>query len=289
MVNAVRSPVSHPTRLAVQKNLCKGSNTFISFWRTDNAGDSNDNQITIRTTSRLIFNCRVYWGDGTDDYITSYDDPAWTHTYPAIGDYEVRIEGFFNEFAFGNQGDRQKLMEIRQWGVYNPTDLNSQFYGCRYVTMPASDKMVFTLTGLFNFFRDCEQITTFPSLRIADISRVEGMNNFFRECINLEEDFSIWDTSSVTTVNNMFRDCPAIDFDMGSWNITSITSAVNFLGLSQLSTANYDSTLIGWESQDVNDNISVHFGTSTYSTDAAAARAALIADHSWTITDGGAA
>jgi len=58
-----------------------------------------------------------------------------------------------------------------------------------------------------------------------------------------------------------------------------------------LSTENYDALLIAWAAQDVSSGEALHFGSSEYTGGgtAAAARAALIAEHSWTITDGGTA
>jgi len=65
----------------------------------------------------------------------------------------------------------------------------------------------------------------------------------------------------------------------------------NFMRDITISTANYDALLIGWEGQSVVDGLSPHFGGSEYTSGGAAAtaRAALIADHGWTITDGGTA
>jgi len=57
-----------------------------------------------------------------------------------------------------------------------------------------------------------------------------------------------------------------------------------------LSTANYNALLVGWEAQSVQTGVALHGGNSKYTaapSDAATARAALIADHSWVITDGG--
>ena len=55
-----------------------------------------------------------------------------------------------------------------------------------------------------------------------------------------------------------------------------------------LSTANYDSLLVGWNAQVLNPGITFSGGNSTYCSDAAiAARANMIASDSWTITDGG--
>jgi hypothetical protein len=55
-----------------------------------------------------------------------------------------------------------------------------------------------------------------------------------------------------------------------------------------LSTANYNSLLIGWATQTVKNGVSFHGGNSKYSPGAAAtARAVLIGTYGWTIIDGG--
>ena len=56
-----------------------------------------------------------------------------------------------------------------------------------------------------------------------------------------------------------------------------------------LSIANYNATLISWESQSLQSNVTAAFGNSQYSAfgTAANARASIISNYSWTITDGG--
>jgi hypothetical protein len=88
----------------------------------------------------------------------------------------------------------------------------------------------------------------------------------------------------------------AVTFDQdlrsGSWivDVSAVTNMSNMFNNITLSTANYDSILTGWEALAVQNNVSFHGGSSTYSTGApATARANLIADHTWTITDGGPA
>jgi hypothetical protein len=55
-----------------------------------------------------------------------------------------------------------------------------------------------------------------------------------------------------------------------------------------LSTANYESLLIGWNAQTLGDYVSFDGGNSKYcSAEAAAARANMITSDSWFITDGG--
>ena len=94
-----------------------------------------------------------------------------------------------------------------------------------------------------------------------------------------------------TDISSMLRNCPDFDQSLASWIITGITDATNFLSGGQLSTLNYDDTLISWSAQAVQPNVTIHFGTSKYSagpSPAATARLILTsAPNNWIITDGG--
>lgn len=89
-------------------------------------------------------------------------------------------------------------------------------------------------------------------------------------------------------MDRMFQSATAFNQNLGGWNVTALTTAVDmFLGVT-LSTANYDALLIGWEAQLVKDNVFFGGGNSKYTAGTGGvARAALIADHTWTISDGG--
>ncbi|MCK4826101.1 BspA family leucine-rich repeat surface protein, partial [bacterium] len=86
----------------------------------------------------------------------------------------------------------------------------------------------------------------------------------------------------------MLEEATSFDQDLSGWDITNMANLFSMFYKATLSTANYDALLIGWEAQAVKDNVTFHGGYSKYSVGAAAtARANLIADHNWTITDGG--
>jgi len=92
----------------------------------------------------------------------------------------------------------------------------------------------------------------------------------------------------------MFYSATSFNQNIGNWNISSVTDG-SYNGLREmfdgvtLSTANYDSLLIGWASQSPNLNtLNFSGGNSKYTSAALSARnTTLIGTHSWTITDGG--
>ena len=73
---------------------------FITSWKTDNIGISNDNQITLPLISTGNYNFYVDWGDGSGNTITTYNQPEITHTYASASTYTVTISGICKSFRF---------------------------------------------------------------------------------------------------------------------------------------------------------------------------------------------
>ena len=97
-----------------------------------------------------------------------------------------------------------------------------------------------------------------------------------------------WDTSSVRGMSGMFYAAISFDRDIGSWDVTELRDAINMFDGVTLSTANYESLLIGWNAQTLQAGVIFYGGNSNYcSAEAAAARANMIASDLWIITDGG--
>ena len=266
-------------------------NEFTFDVKTDNAGTSTSTQFTMPTVSGGSYDCFVEWKSTEGSRITTYDDAAWTHEFTSSSTYTVSIYGTISGIKFNNGGDRLKFLLISQWGTFIPADQNSIFYGCSNLTITATDVFdLSTTTNLHGLFRDCSSITTIPSIESWDTSGLINIFNLFNGATNFNDDVSGWDTSSATSLASMFKNASSFDQDLGSWDVTSITNAANMFNGVTLSTVNYSSILTGWEGQSVQNTVTFHGGSSLYSAGAAAtARADLVADHTWTITDGGQA
>ncbi len=85
----------------------------------------------------------------------------------------------------------------------------------------------------------------------------------------------------------MFNNCTSFDQNLGSWDILNVTTMVYMLTNAIVSTSNYDSILIGWDSQSPPNNVSFYC-SSTYTAGGAAetARTSLI-NSGWNIIDNG--
>jgi len=127
-----------------------------------------------------------------------------------------------------------------------------------------------------------------PDTSSWDTSAVTDMARMFQGATSANPDVSGWDTSGVTRMVDMFEAATSFDQDIGSWDVTALVYADRMFNYITLSTANYESLLIGWEAQVLQAGVIFSGGNSTYCSDTAAmARANMIASDSWDITDGG--
>tara|TARA_B110000902_G_C14087202_1_gene505437 strand:+ start:84 stop:785 length:702 start_codon:yes stop_codon:yes gene_type:complete len=131
-----------------------------------------------------------------------------------------------------------------------------------------------------------------------DTSNVISMSLMMRNQSSFNQPIGSWDVSNVTAMWNAFNGMSSFSQDVSSWNVIKLTTADNFFSNSNLSTLNYDLMLIGWEANlqtqfpngtGYSNTANVGFGNAKYTGggSAASARASLISNFNWTITDGG--
>ncbi len=293
---------------------------FESTWKTNNVGTSDDDQIKLPLEATGTYNFTVFWGDGSKDHITAWDQEEVTHTYSTAGTYTVKITaGTINGWRFNNTGDKLKILTIENWSELLLGNSNDYFYGCENLVVNATDVLdVSSVTTFTSAFRNCSSLVTLD-VSSWDVSGVTTFARAFRDCSSLVTlDVSSWDVSSVTTFYYAFYGCTSLtSIDVSSWNIssattfaatfygcsslttlaldnwtiTSITDMPNMLGGVTLTTANYDAILIAWAAQEVQSGVNFHAGNSKYTGGGAAetARTHLVSVHTWVITDNGVA
>ena len=189
--------------------LPDAGNEFIFSVKTDNAGGvSANNQMKIGTISTGVYDCTVDWGDGNSDVITSWNDPAWTHTYSVAGTYLITISGTSFTYPYFFGGDDTKVLNVSKWGLtnYGTTGANS-FNGCSNLTLSSSDiPDTSSVTGTQSTWRDCSSLTEFP---LIDTSSVTNMNLTWYGCSSLIS-FPLINTSSATSISSTWRDCTSL-------------------------------------------------------------------------------
>ena len=202
------------------------SDTFISLWDTTKTtdGSSNSNQIKLPLESSWTYSFTVDWWDGTDiDTITSYNQAEVTHTYTNEGEYEIKISGIIEGFRFNYGGDRNKILDISNYGTLNLGNSWGYFYWARNLNITATDEL--DLSGTTNFYRMFRDADSFNGdISSWDTSSVTSMSDMFAYNDSFNGDISSWDTSSVTDISWMFGYTKNFNGDISSWDTSSVTN-----------------------------------------------------------------
>lgn len=290
---------------------------FISTWKTDNTGVSSSTQIKLPLESSGTYNFVVEWGDGSQNTITTWNQAETTHTYSGAGTYTIKIKGTCYGWRFNVGGDREKILDVSQWGELRLGNNNGYFFGCVNLDISATDILDLTdTTTMDSAFTICIALTDIPNIGMWDTSLVRSWTSAFnfcqsfigtgvedinmtlvtsiasmlKDCILFNRPIGRWDTSSLQGASNALNGATSFDQDLNNWNVEMIgsgTSLLNFLLGVTLSTANYDALLISWAGQMVQSSVNFNAGNSKYSSAAAASRLILTGTYSWTVLDGG--
>ena len=214
LVNKYTKLKVRPFRTEVDSN----STSFITVWKTNNAGSSLSNQIRIPTNNLYTYNYNVNWGDGTTSSGLTGDT---IHTYTTPGTYTVKITGTFPAINFQNQFDRLKILQVKNWGSIKWSTMGYAFFGCENLTITATDAPdLSNVTSLQNMFINC--ISFNQSINHWDVSTVTNMSSIFQGATSFNQPLNSWNTSSVTTMSYMFYDCTNFNQPLNSWNTSSV-------------------------------------------------------------------
>jgi|GEM_PF-904833 len=227
-----------------------GKRAFITKWKTDNEGDTEDNQIYITVNTGYLFNYSVDWGDSTIEHnITGHA----LHTYDTPGTYTVKITGKFPAIELRDywwiplSNNSDKLLSVEQWGDNEWLSMNNAFSGCTNLEIHANDapnlQNVTNMAGMFweatNFnsdisswdvssvkdmYRLFDGASSFnQNIGNWDVSNVQNMLTMFASASNFNQDISGWNVSNVTNMYRMFFNADSFNKNINSWNVSNVT------------------------------------------------------------------
>ncbi len=217
---------------------------FITVWKTDNPGASEDNQITVTTKPQLDYDFTIDWGDGQVDENVTGDI---THNYDAAGTYTLSITGVFPQPFFiattdSSLTDSLKLLSIEQWGQRPWLSMEQAFYNASNLVI--NDNLAPDLslvTNMKNMFFNADNLT--GNLNDWDVSTVTTMSGMFQSAESFNQPLDNWDVSNVTDFSSMFSGARSFDQDISLWNLSSATSAIRMFRDAEA----FDQDLSGWD------------------------------------------
>jgi surface protein len=236
-------------------------NPFITVWKTDNLGASANNQITIPTTG-TGYNYNIYWEDTSNvainDSILNLTSGTII-TFPTAGVYRVKISGSFPRIWFNNTGDRQKIIDVEQWGDIIWSSMQSAFSGCNNLDVSATDTLTLP-PNCFGMFSNCSLLIGNSSFNTWDTQNVTDMSVMYYNATIFNQDIGNWNTSNVTDMGSMFWGASSFNQDIGNWNTGNVTRMEYMFW--EASAFNQD--IGGWDTQNVTSMIWMFNGSSSF-------------------------
>ncbi|NRB80405.1 MAG: BspA family leucine-rich repeat surface protein [Saccharospirillaceae bacterium] len=262
------------------------TNLFSTIWKTDNAGGSANNQITLEVNKTYQYNYTVDWGDGQSDTQVRTNI---THTYAQPGQYQVLISGLYPGPYFSStpESDAKKLLSVENWGDNKWQTMYRAFNGCENMVINASDTPDLSLVKNMNrMFASAHNVNQYighwdvsnvknmsrmffiaskfnQDLSAWDVSNVENMESMFRFASSFNQDISTWNVSKVTDMNGMFLEADNFNQEIGRWNISLVKRFdYMFAGADR-----FNQDLGDWDLQSVNDLRGMFSGTEDFNQD----------------------
>jgi surface protein len=170
-----------------------------------------------------------------------------------IGDWDVSnvtsMSGMFQGVVNFNQ-------DIGDWDTGNVTDMSSMFANAFLEGQTSFDQdisswnvsNVETMAGMFSGAGEFNQ-----DISPWDVSGVTTMAEMFAGAGKFNQDISSWDVSSVETMRDMFAGAGSFNQDLGRWDVSNVGDMASMFDETNLSTTNYDRTLLGWAPQDLQE------------------------------------
>ncbi len=183
---------------------------FITKWNT-NKPSSTIGSLTPSTNTQIYFPA-----EGNPHRID----------FPSPGEYIVKVypQGFERiQFgSWGDYGDREKLIEIQQWGDVKWESMVSAFIGCKNMILSATDAPDLTqVTNMYGMFHGCSVFN--GNISNWDVSSVIDMGAMFYDCIVFNQPLNNWTVNNVTNMHNMFQGCSAFNQPLNNWTVNSVT------------------------------------------------------------------
>ncbi|HAA23590.1 MAG TPA: hypothetical protein DCP28_34275 [Cytophagales bacterium] len=247
--------------LCLSVSLAQAQTGFIITWNTENPGVSNNTSIVIPTNPSYGYNYDVDWdNDGVYDRRSA--SGTLSHDFGAPGIYTIRIRGTFPHIYFANGGDKEKLIEVRQWGDIAWSSFEEAFHGCKNLTVTATDAPDLSgVTSLHAAFKECDLLNT--GFNNWDVSTITDMSMVFQGCDLYNQSFSNWDVRNVTTFSFAFSSMPEFDRDLSGWDLSSATN----LSYMFAHTPAYNRSMDDWEVAQVTNMAFMFQGATAFNQD----------------------
>jgi gliding motility-associated-like protein len=130
----------------------------------------------------------------------------------------------FQRININNGADRNRLIQVEQWGNVAWTSMQTAFRNCLNLQITATD--IPNLTGVSNMsemFSGCDILNSPSNIGSWNTGAVTTMQRMFANTDAFNQNIGTWNTAAVTNMSEMFSSARAFNQPIGGWNTAAVT------------------------------------------------------------------
>ena len=202
------------------------SDAFVIKVQPANTGQSGNLEFIIPTNSSYSYNYNVDCeNDGNFEFVNQTGDVTCNYRInKAEPPRTTVITGAFPAIYFNGEGDKEKILEVMQWGTQEWKSMSRAFRGTSNLTITATDDPDLSkVTSLYAMFSGASSLTTVSnSIDGWDVSNVYEMAVMFFGATAFNQDIGAWNVSRVIGMDSMFKYADTFNQDIGAWNVSKV-------------------------------------------------------------------
>ncbi|RZK63802.1 MAG: BspA family leucine-rich repeat surface protein, partial [Pedobacter sp.] len=200
------------TKWDLSKN---GTNNTLSFYTTVTGTGANYTWKTLDRTKSGVGSIKP-------------NELAMITGLPANTTIELFIEPTnLKQFAIANGGDKQRLVEVEQWGKASWEKMEYAFSGASNLTVTATDiPNLAKVTSMESMFENCATLDGPDNIGLWNTAKVTNMKAMFSGAKAFGQSLTNWITSAVTNMSSMFMNT-SFNADVSNWDVSKVTDMRN--------------------------------------------------------------
>jgi surface protein len=226
---------------------------FITVWGLNNPGSTtNSIAFGVGTTGTVNYTWETIPA-GTTGSGSFYGNTATISGLPAYAVIRLKINPTnFNRININYGLDRNRLLDVEQWGGVPWTSMENAFRGCNSLNVSAADvpdlSLVTNMSYMFDFAFVFNQ-----SIGNWNTSNVTNMECMFRNAVNFNQPIGNWNTINVTNMRSMFQNATSFNQSIGNWNTINVTNMRSMFWLA----TSFNQPIGNWNTSNVTDMLNL--------------------------------
>jgi surface protein len=167
----------------------------------------------------------------------------------------------FKQINISNGVDKNRLIDVTQWGSVAWTGMQYAFQGCSNLQISASD--VPNLSNVINMramFYDCSVLNSPANINTWNTTNVTNMSYMFTGATAFNQPIGDWNTANVINMNAMFSGASVFNRPIGSWNTIKVTN-MSFMFQNALS---FNQPIGNWNTPNVTNMGYMFYNTTAF-------------------------